>query len=122
MSILAAEFSYQKVEVSPMGGAGVASACTAACTPESLLELRALDRACGLGRCADPGSGVRPDLGLVTPRDRSNSILVGARFVGAHVTYGVQRVLRSGSKEAPPVPLLLTARSADTRAALAHLE
>ena len=66
MSILAAEFSYQKVEESPMGGAGVASACTAACTPQSLLELCALDRACGLGRCAEPGSGVRPDFGVLT--------------------------------------------------------
>ena len=116
--MLAAELSYRKVAGSAVGGAGVASACT----PESLLELCALDRACGRGRCADPGSGVRLDFGSVTPRDRSNSILVGARFVGAHVTYGVQRVLRSGSRDALPVPLLLPARSADTRAALAHLE
>ena len=50
--------------------AWLAPARAAACTPQSLLELRSLDRACGLGRCADPGSGVRPDLGLVTPHRR----------------------------------------------------
>ena len=59
--------------MSVVRGAGVVSARAAACTPESLLELRALDRACGLGRCADPGSGVRPDFGVVTPHRRSKS-------------------------------------------------
>ena len=59
--------------MSAVRGAGVVSACTAACTPESLLELCALDRACGLGCCAEPGSGVRPVFGVVTPHRRSNS-------------------------------------------------
>jgi len=46
----------------------------------------------------------------------------GVMCSSAHVTYGVQRALRSGSNESLPVLLLLTARSADTRASLAHLE
>ena len=52
--------------MSVVRGAGVVSARAAACTPQSLLELCALDRACGLGRCAEPGSGVRPDFGVLT--------------------------------------------------------
>ena len=50
--------------------AWLAPARAAACTLQSLLELCALDRACELGRCAEPGPGVRPDFGVVILRCR----------------------------------------------------
>jgi len=62
--------------------AWLAPARAAACTPESLLELCALDRACGLGRCVNPGLGVRPDSGVVILCCRNGTC--GAAWIGVN--------------------------------------